>query len=73
MKLISPTKGLKVRSNAVAKLRDATVDWENATGEEMRGMIIANDDGSFTPAVILNPKASHLIRSLAEAGIYVIG
>jgi hypothetical protein len=73
VKLISPTKGMKVRANALSKLRDATRDWESATGSEMRGLVIANEDGTFTPAVILDPKASSLIRSLAEAGIYVIG
>lgn len=67
MNLVSPTKGLKTRTNALTKLRKHTEHLLAA-----RGTILANEDGTFTPCVFLTGDETRYARPLAEAGIYVI-
>lgn len=73
MQLVSPPKGYKVRKNALAKLREVADRAPNANGGVVRGGILANDDGTFTPCVFLTGGATILATYFAHNGIYTIG
>jgi hypothetical protein len=61
--------GFKRRRSAEAKL-----EFNNSmTGPQSVGFIIANSDGTFTPAIWLLGNDLALARSFAERGIHVIG
>ena len=70
MKYLDKPNGLKTRSACVKKLETFFGDSDNPVSLVM---VLANSDGTFSPAVLLSRDEMYRARSLSERGIFVMG
>jgi len=69
MRYLDKSNGYKTRKACVKKLNDLLGD----TGPATVGIVVANSDGTYSPAVLLSQDNIHCAAALAGQGVYVMG